>query len=119
MTFLINGTDFSGYIQKYGYSTAYTPVYSQSVQTMDGIEHVAVLRYRGSVSVTLKPLTAAQWAVLSAVLATGLLSVTYTCVQRNTDVLANMKLDAMSANTVLKNASRTLYGDTQLTFTEL
>lgn len=119
MTFKINNTDCSGYITKYGYGTTYNPVFSESIVTLDGVEHVAVKRYKGTLTVTLRPLTGAQWATLSALLAAGILTVQYTCIQRNMDVTASMKLDNISANTVLKNASRTLFGDTQLTFVEL
>lgn len=119
MTFLINGVDFSNYIQVYGYATSYLPVFGQSVMTLDGVEHTAVLRYRGSVSINLKPLTSAEWNTLSTALSTGILRITYFCIQRNRDVVASMKLDRMSAELVLKNASRMLYGNTQLIFQEL
>lgn len=119
MTFKINNIDCSGYITRYGYGTTYNPVFSESVVTMDGVEHVTVKRYKGTLTVTLRPLTGTQWATLSALLATGILTVQYTCIQRNTDVTASMKLDNISADMVLKNATRTLYGDTQLTFVEL
>ena len=119
MIFKINGIDFSGLLQAYGYATAYTPVYSQSVQTMDGYEHVGVLRYRGTLTVNLKPLTGSELHDLTNALNIGVPVVQYTCLQRNTTVLANMRLDTISAELVLKNASRMLYGGTQLTFTEL
>lgn len=119
MTFIINGVDFSDLLQTYGYSTAYTPVYSQAVQTMDGYEHVGVLRYRGSLTVNLKPLTGNQLKSLTNALSITVPSVFYTCLQRNMTVHANMRLDTVSAELVLKNASRMLYGNTQLTFTEL
>ena len=48
------------------------------------------------------------------------MEIRYTCLQRNMDVIARMKLDGGdSAEMVLRNASRTLVGNTQLTFTEL
>ena len=119
MTFIINGVDFSDLLQTYGYSTAYTPVYSQSVQTMDGYEHVGVLRYRGSLTVNLKPLTGTQLKDFTNALSVAVPTVLYTCLQRNMTVQANMRLDNVSAELVLKNASRMLYGNTQLTFTEL
>lgn len=120
MTFTINGTDFSGLLTKYGYATAYNPVYTSSLITMNGVEHLAYLRHRGSLTVTLKPLTGAQVSALTSALSTGVMTVCYTCMQRNTDVTANMKLDGGdSAEFLLKNASRELYGNTQLTFTEL
>lgn len=119
MTFKIDGTDFSGYLTKYGYSTTYTPVYSDSVQTMDGVEHVVVIRYKGTLTVTIRPLTGAEWETLSAALATGILNIQYTNIQLNEDVDAEMRLDDMGATLALINASRTLFNDTQLTFVEL
>lgn len=120
MTFEINGTDFSGLITRYGYATAYNPVYTQSLMTLNGYEKVAYLRHRGSLTVTLRPLTSAELSVFTAALATGIMEIRYTCLQRNMDVIARMKLDGGdSAEMVLRNASRTLVGNTQLTFTEL
>lgn len=120
MTFEINGTDFSGLLTKYGYETAYDPVYTHSIVTLNGIEHVAYLRHRGSLTITLKPLTGAQLSVFTAALAAGIMTIHYTCLQRNTDVYARMKLaSGDSAEFLLKNANRELYGGTQLTFTEL
>ena len=119
MTFTIGGTDFSSYITKYGYATAYTPIYFDSVTTMDGVEHVAVIRYGGALTVQLRPLTALQWATLKGKLTDGILTVKYTCLQRNQDVTASMKLDTMSAELVLQNASRSLYGNAELAFNEL
>ena len=119
MIFKINDVDFSGLLQAYGYATARIPVYSQAVQTMDGIEHVGILRYRGSLKVKLKPLTGAELQSLNNALSTGVPVVQYTCLERNTTVMANMRLHNVSAELVLKNASRMLYGGTELTFTEL
>lgn len=119
MTFTIGSTDFSGYLTKYGYSTTYSPVYSDSVQTLDGVEHVAIIRYKGTLTVTIRPLTGSEWETLSDALAVGLLSITYTNIQLNDDVTAEMRLDEMSASLVLTNASRTLFGETELTFIEL
>lgn len=119
MIFEINGIDFSDLLQAYGYSTAQIPVYSQSVQTMDGIEHVGILRYRGSLKVSLKPLTGLELGSLTNALADGVPVIRYTCLQRNAVVMANMRLDDVSAELVLKNASRMLYGGTELKFTEL
>ena len=120
MTFEINNTDFSGLLTKYGYATAYNPVYTQSLMTLNGYEKVAYLRHRGSLTVTLRPLTSAELSALTAVLATGIMEIRYTCLQRNTVVVTRMKLDGGdSAEMILKNASRTLVGNTQLTFTEL
>lgn len=118
-TFRINGVDFSNVITAYGYATQYVPVYSESVTTLDGVEHTTVLRYKGSLTITVRPLEGAELRALTNALAVGIPSITYTCLQRNTNATANMKLDTMSAELVLRNASRLLLGNNQLTFTEL
>lgn len=119
MTFKIDNVDYSGYITKYGYKTTVTPVYGASVVTLDGVEHTAVIRYKGSVSVVLRPLEATAQATLSASLMAGPMEVKYTCLQRGVDVTATMKLDDMSAELVLINASHTFSGNTELTFVQL
>lgn len=119
MTFKINNVDYSGYLTKYGYKTALAAVYGGSVTTLDGVEHTAVIRYRGSLTVVLRPLEASAWATLSNALLTGPVQVKYTCLQRGMNVDATMKLDSVSAELVLINASRTLSGNTELTFVEL
>lgn len=119
MTFTINGTDFSGYITKYGYETAVIPVFAESVQTLDGVEHTAIIRYKGQVHITIRPLTGSEWSTLHTALSQGILTVVYYCIQRNTNITAYMRLDEMSAEKVLENASRTLYGNTDITFVEL
>jgi len=119
MTFTIDSVDYSSYITKYGYKTSVTPVYGASVTTLDGVEHTAVIRYKGAVSVVLRPLEATAQSTLSASLMAGTMSVTYTCLQRGVDVTATMKLDDMSAELVLINASHTFSGNTELTFIQL
>lgn len=119
MTFKIDNVDYSGYITKYGYKTSLTPVYGASVTTLDGVEHTAVIRYRGALSVTLRPMEATAWATLSTALLSGPMEVKYTCLQRGADVTATMRLDPISTELVLINASRTLSGNTDLTFVQL
>jgi len=119
MTFKIASVDYSSYLTKYGYSTTYTPVYADPVVTMDGVEHTALIRHRGTLTVTIKPMTATDWAAFASALSGGILNVTYSCLQRGADATASMRLDPESAEVVLINASRTLYGNCQLTFVEL
>lgn len=119
MTFKIATVDYSTYLTKYGYQVKEIPMFSDSVQTLDGVEHVAVIRYRKELTVTIRPLTATEWATLFTALSSGILSITFTVPQANTDVTANMRMDEVSADLALINSSRTLYADTQLTFTEL
>ena len=120
MTFKINDVDFSDVIQRYGYATTYDPVYTNSMMSMNGIEHVGYLRHRGSVTITLNPLEGTRLSQLAAALAGGIYEIKYTCLQRNTDIITRMRLTGgMSSEILLKNASRVLSGNTQLTFQEL
>ena len=119
MTFKIATVDYSTYLTKYGYQVKEIPVFSESVQTMDGVEHVAVIRYKKALTVTIRPLTATEWATFFTALSTGILSITFTGPQANTDLTANMRLDEASTDLALINTSRTLYANTTLTFTEL
>lgn len=119
MKFKINSVDYSSYLTKYGYTTTYAPVYADSVTTLDGVEHTALIRWRGTLTVTIKPLTATDWATLKSAFDSAILSIQYTCLQRGTDVTTNMRLDPISAEVVLINANRTLFGGAELTFVEL
>ena len=54
-TFEINDTSFASLVKKYSYSTDRIPVESQRVTTMDGVDHVAVIRYKGVLSLEINP----------------------------------------------------------------
>ena len=55
-TVIVNGEDITSMIEVDSYSTALVPVYGGSVTTMDGVEHVSVLRNRGKLSFSVNPL---------------------------------------------------------------
>ena len=76
--FKINNVDYSGDLTKYGYSTTLEPVYGNSMTDLSGVEHTAVLRYRGTLTVTLKPLEGTAWSTLASALMAGSLEITYT-----------------------------------------
>ncbi len=118
-TFKINNVDFSGYLTKYGYATTLEPVYSDGMVDLAGVEHTAVLRYKGTLTVTLRPLEGTSWSTLASALMDGILEIQYTCLQRNAVVIASMRLDSVTTEFLLENASRKLVGNTQLTFTQL
>ena len=118
-TFKINNVDYSSVIQEYGYATSYDPIYGDSMTSLNGIEYTAVLRYRGTLTLKIKPLEGTTLATLTSALSAGILEITYTCLQRNLDVTASMRLDTNSAELLLKNTSHKWLGNTQLTFTQL
>lgn len=118
--FKINGTDFSGRVKRYGYKTSYTPVYSNSVTTMDGVDHAVILRWRHGLTVDLMPMSESESASLQTALSGGnIASVQFSSLQLNSVVTAQMQITPSSAALVLKNASRRVLGDITLSFTEL
>lgn len=54
-TLTINGVDFTHMVERDSYSTSKIPVYSESVMTMDGITHVALLRNKGEIEFEFNP----------------------------------------------------------------
>ena len=119
-TLKINNTDFSTKVQKYSYKTSYSPVYSDSVSTMDKIDHSVICRWRHSLEFTLNPMSEADLHALHTALSlANITSVKFTSLQLNDDVTCNMVLDMDAAEMVLKNASRRVIGPITLTFTEM
>ena len=119
--FRVNGVDFSRFVERDSYATALEPVYAETIQTMDGVNHTALLRTRGSIRLRFNPQTdsdtAARWSALLA----APCEVQYRCLQRDVDVTALMVVDTISAQYL----SRCLYlGDEwnqieSITLTEL
>ena len=118
-TFKINNVDYSSLVKLYSYSTDRIPVESARVTTMDGVDHVAVIRYRGILSVEINPQDETTFASFCAAVAAGVLSVKYTCLQTKTDVTQNMTVSGMPGKLAIKNSSRKVIDGLSLTFTEL
>lgn len=119
-TFKVNDTDFSGYVLRYGYETSYTPVYSDTVTTMDKVDHAVVMRWRHGLTVKLRPMSEAELSTLRASLSgSTVASIKFSSLQLATVVTCNMMMDPSSAALVLKNNSRRVLGEVSLAFTEL
>lgn len=119
-TFTVNGVDLSAKVQKYSYETSYTPVYSDTITTMDRIDHTVIVRWRHGLSLIINPMEDDELAALQTALSGSLVaSVTFTSLQLGVDVTCNMMIDVASAALVLKNASRRVIGGIPLTFTEM
>ena len=118
-TFEINGVDFTDIIKKYGYKTAYEPIYTDTITTLDRVDHTAIVRWKHGVTIPLRPLTVVRIAQLTTELKKGIPSITFTSTQTNGIVTAKMKIDDYSAELVLQNASRLLMDGNTLTFVEL
>lgn len=97
LTFKVNNTDYSGMIERESYETTLSPVYGETIKTMDGVSHTAVLRLKGEVSFALNPSNAADTATFATDLLNAPCEVKYHCLQRNSDVTVQMVLDGVSA----------------------
>ena len=119
--FRVNGVDFSRFVERDSYATALEPVYAETIQTMDGVNHTALLRTRGSIRLRFNPQTDSDTAALCSALLAAPCEVQYRCLQRDVDVTALMCVDTISAQFL----SRCLYlGDEwnqieSITLTEL
>lgn len=119
-TFKLNNTDLGARVERYGYETSYTPVYSDPVTTMDKVDHTVIVRWRHGLTVKLKPQSEAELnALQTALLLSNVQSVNFSSLQLNQDVTCNMTVSPDSVALVLKNASRRVLGEITLTFTEL
>ena len=118
-TFKINGIDFSDIIMKYGYKTAYEPVYTDVITTLDKVDHTAIVRWKNGITIPVRPLENVRIGQLTTELRKGIPTITFTSLQKGSDVTATMKMDDYSAELVLQNASRLLLGGVSLTFVEL
>ena len=119
-TFKINNTDFAARVFRYGYKTSYDPVYSETVTTMDKVDHVVIIRWKHGLKVTLNPMSEADMKSLNTALASSSVpSITFSSLQLEANVTCNMTLTPEAAALVLKNSSRRVLGPITLTFTEM
>ncbi len=119
-TFSVNGTDLKTKVERYSYKTSYTPVYSETVTTMDKVDHNVIIRWRHGLEVRINPLSEADLKALQTALAgSSIASVTFSSLQLEANVTCNMTLEPSSAALLLKNASRRVVGELTLKFTEL
>ena len=118
---IVNGVDLTPYVERDSYRTSLSPVYSETINTLDGIGHTALLRLKGALRIGLNPQTDSDTATVCTTLLNSPCQVVYHCLQRDADVSALMKVDTLSAQFL----SRCLYlGDEwneieEITLTEL
>ena len=96
-TFTVNSHDYTNLVERDSYRTSVSPVYGETIKTLDGVGHTALLRLKGELSVKLNPQTDAVAASLCADLLSSPCEVQYHCLQRNATVTAQMTLDSVSA----------------------
>ena len=104
-TLTINGVDFTPMVERDSYRTSKIPVYSESIMTMDGVTHVALIRNKGEISFDLNPQNAAQTSAVCTSLLTMPCVVRYFDLQTQAYVNATMVIDQQTAQYL----SRCLY----------
>lgn len=92
----INGVDFSDIVEKNSYHTERTPI-TQSVTTIDGVEHIAIIREVDSLSFKTNPLTQDRYKTLCDQMRNGFCTVRYTHLQVGAVLVEQMKYDAATA----------------------
>ena len=118
-TFKINTVDYSDCIKQYGYSTKYDPVFSNTVTTLDKVDHMAIIRRRHTLTIEVKPLETTRLSQLTTALTAGIPSITFTSLQQGADVTCNMHMDSDTVALLLQNKTHKWLGGTTLTFVEL
>lgn len=98
----INGVDFKPFIRWDSYSTRKIPVYSQTVTTIDGVEHKTLIRNRGELSFSLNPQNATNTLALASALLTQPCTVNYFSLQTQQYEGAIMALDGQSAEYLVR-----------------
>jgi len=104
-TLTINGIDFTSMVERDSYKTSKIPVYSESIMTMDGVTHVALIRNKGEISFDLNPQNATKTSVACVALLTMPCVVRYFDLQIQAYVNATMVIDQQTAQYL----SRCLY----------
>ena len=104
-TLTINGVDFTSMVERDSYKTSKIPVYSESIMTMDGVTHVALIRNKGEISFDLNPQNATKTSVACVALLTMPCVVRYFDLQTQAYVNATMVIDQQTAQYL----SRCLY----------
>lgn len=104
-TLTINGVDFTSMVERDSYVTSKIPVYCESIMTMDGVTHVALLRNKGEITFEMNPQNAAQTSAACVALLTMPCVVRYFDLQTQAYVNATMVIEQQTAQYL----SRCLY----------
>lgn len=95
--FTINGVDFKPFVERDSYNTSKIPVYSDSIVTMDGVEHLTLLRNKGEITFSFNPQNAANTQAACNALLVMPCEVYYFNLQTQQYELAIMRIDQQSA----------------------
>lgn len=101
----INGVDFTSLVERDSYRTNKIPVYSDSIVTMDGITHVALIRNKSEITFSFNPQNAQNTAMACNALLSMPCEVYFYDLQSQAYAVATMMIDGQSAQYL----SRCLY----------
>lgn len=120
-TLKINGVNFTAMIERDSYQTETIPIYTDRLTTMDGVDHVALLRNKSTLTFEFNPQTAAQTKTACDALLAQPCTVYFFNIQSNAYKTANMTLDGQSAQYLSRCLSRGLRWNQMdpITLTEL
>lgn len=117
--FYVNGVDFSSLVHKYGYQTDRVPVFSESVRTLDGVDHFSLLRTRGVLIVRLNPAEKSTLQQLAEELQILPVKVKYHSFQTGTTEEENMVANGMPLALLLSANGKDWLGGVELTFEQM
>lgn len=97
-TFTVNSVNLAPFVERDSYNTRKEPVYSDTITTMDGVDHCVPLRSRNILSVSFNPVTQAEAVTIITALMSLPASVTFTSLQTGQSETASMILSETEIN---------------------
>lgn len=97
-TLTINGVDFTRFVERDSYNTSKIPVYTESVVTLDGVTHTALIRNKGELRFEMNPQNASDTETACRALLSTPCEVNYFNLQTQEYERAYMTIDQQSAN---------------------
>ena len=111
MILKIDGTDFSPFVSKYGYSVRYNKIKgSNDVTTMDGTLHEDILARKAIVNVQLNPMTSEDLASLENAIQRDYCLVTFYDTASGENKTTNMRCQLNNAEVVLNKLTGLYWG---------
>ena len=117
--FTVNGVDFSALVHKRGYATNRVAVYSDTVTTLDGVDHASLLRTKGILTVTLNPAEKSKMLELAEALKTLPAVVSYHSFQTGMTETETMTIAELPMALLLSSAGKDWVGGFELTFRQM
>ncbi len=119
LSFTINSHDYSGLVDVHNYQTGLTPVEGSRYTDLDKIEHVAIVRHRGTLTVKINPVDEDRLAALCADLINSPLTVTYYSFQRGQNVTETMMPDSSTVKDAFRFLNKKYVDGFSIKLTEL